>query len=65
MGKYLSILDFYKTRLTLEGIRQKKLHEGISGGGGGQSDSSTLLLAPFIRLTRYLAHIMNVLCSFN
>ena len=34
-------------------------------GGGGQSDPSPLLLTLFIRLTRYLAHIMSILCTFN
>ena len=34
-------------------------------GGGGQSDPSPLFLTPLIRLTRYLAHIMSVLCTFN
>ena len=34
-------------------------------GGGGQSDPSPLLLTPFIRLTRYLTHIMSVLCTFS
>ena len=34
-------------------------------GGGCQSGPSPLLLTPFIRLTRYLAHIMSVLCTFN
>ena len=52
--------------LTLEGVSLKKLNEGIRGGGGGsQSDSTPLLLTPFTRLTRYLAHIMSVLCTFN
>ena len=51
--------------LTLEGISLKMLYEGIRGGGRGQSDLSPLLLTPFIRLTRYLAHIMSVLCTFN
>ena len=53
--------------LTLEGISLEKLYEGIRGGGGGvgQSNPSPLLLTSFIRLTRYLAHIMSVLCTFN
>ena len=43
----------------------KKVTRRHKGGGGGQSDPSPLLLTPFIRLTRYLAHIMSVLCTFN
>ena len=35
------------------------------GGGGGHSEPSPLLLTPFIRLTRYLAHIMSVLCTIK
>ena len=50
--------------LALEGISLKMLHEGIKWGGG-QSDPSPLLSTPLIRLTRYLAHIMSVLCTFN
>ena len=45
--------------------RKKVTRRHKGGGGGAQSDPSPLLLTPFIRLTRYLAHIMSVLCIFN
>ena len=52
---------------TLNPRRQKgnKSYTKAEGGGGGQLDPSPLLLTPFIRLTRYLAHTMSVLCNFN
>ena len=40
----------------------KKLHEGIRGD---QSNPSPLLFTPSIQITKYLAHIMSVLCTFN
>ena len=39
------------------------LHVGIREGGG-QLDPSPLLLTSFIQLTRYLAHIMSILCKY-
>ena len=29
-------------------VKKKKIHEGIRGGGGGESDPSPLLFTPFI-----------------
>ena len=58
----IHVIDMY---LILEGISLKKLREGIGPGGGGQSDPFPLLLTPFIRLTRYLAHTISVVCTFN
>ena len=66
--RYFSFCFFIAIYLTLEGINLNKLQEGIRGGGGGvgvQLEPSPLLLTPFIRLTRYLARIMSVLCTFN
>ena len=58
--KMINVLDMFRNRVN----KVTQRHNG--GGGGGQSDPSPLLLlTPFIRLTRYLAHIMSVLCTFN
>ena len=63
---YFEVPEFGMSGSTLEGIRLRKLHEGIRGGGGGEeSHPSPLLLTRFIRLTRYLTHIISVPCTFS
>ena len=58
-----SLFVLFILQLTLERHKVKKVtrRHKRGEGGGGQSDPSPLLLTPFIRLTRYLAHIMSVL----
>ena len=50
---------------SISGHKVKKVTRRHGGGGGVQSDPSPLLLTPFIRLTRYLAHIICVPFTFN
>ena len=69
MDKYLK-LDAHVNKIFNPRSRrhkQKKVtrRHKREGGGGVKSDPSPLLLTPFIRLTRYLAHKMSVLRPFN
>ena len=54
--KIIVIIEIIIVMVTLQGKSLKTLHEGIRGG---QSDSSRLLLTPFIRLARCIWHILN------